>query len=97
MPILSDLNLYDVVILVRLTLYRMATVFGKPMKTSDLFVAALENEGVEYIFALPGNTCVMRTAHCMHSSTSLRRKCIGWHVHWEVKAVFAKCILNPTD
>ncbi|BDA51294.1 probable lactaldehyde dehydrogenase at C-terminar half [Coccomyxa sp. Obi] len=33
---------------------KMATVFGKPMKTSDLFVAALENEGVEYIFALPG-------------------------------------------
>ncbi|EIE19978.1 thiamine pyrophosphate protein domain protein TPP-binding protein [Coccomyxa subellipsoidea C-169] len=32
----------------------MATVFGKAMKTSDLFVAALENEGVEFIFALPG-------------------------------------------
>ena len=24
------------------------------MKTSDLFVRALENEGVEYIFAIPG-------------------------------------------
>lgn len=32
------------------------TVIGKPMKASDLFVAALENEGIEYIFAVPGVT-----------------------------------------
>ena len=25
-----------------------------PLKASDLFVKALENEGVEYIFGLPG-------------------------------------------
>jgi len=25
-----------------------------PMKASDIFVAALESEGVEYIFAVPG-------------------------------------------
>lgn len=30
------------------------TLLGKKIKASDLFVAALENEGVEYIFALPG-------------------------------------------
>ena len=29
-------------------------VMGHPMKASDLFVAALENEGVQYIFGVPG-------------------------------------------
>lgn len=31
-----------------------ATIDRKPIKASDLFVAALEAEGVEYIFAVPG-------------------------------------------
>ncbi len=30
------------------------TSLGTALKTSDLFVKALENEGVEYIFAVPG-------------------------------------------
>ena len=29
-------------------------VLGHAAKASDLFIAALENEGVEYIFAVPG-------------------------------------------
>ncbi len=80
MPIFPDFYLYDVVILLRLILYRMATVFGRPMKTSDLLVAALENEGVEYIFALPGNISVVfvvRAAHCMPSSTPLRKSALA--------------------
>ena len=28
------------------------------MKASDLFVKALENEGVEYIFGYPGGACM---------------------------------------
>ena len=31
------------------------TLMGHDTKASDLFVAALENEGVTLIFALPGN------------------------------------------
>lgn len=31
------------------------TLMGHDIKASDLFVAALENEGVTHIFALPGN------------------------------------------
>lgn len=30
------------------------TLMGHDIKASDLFVAALENEGVTHIFALPG-------------------------------------------
>ena len=30
------------------------TSLGHALKTSDLFVKALENEGVKYIFAVPG-------------------------------------------
>jgi hypothetical protein len=61
-------------------MYRMATVLGKrkTMKTSDLFVAALENEGVEYIFALPGEQHIF-----MRSLSLTRDKAVpakGWHV-----------------
>ena len=34
--------------------YSPMTSLQRSLKTSDLFVAALENEGVEYIFAVPG-------------------------------------------
>lgn len=35
------------------------TLLGRKIKASDLFVAALENEGVEYIFALPGEALMV--------------------------------------
>ena len=34
------------------------TSLGHAIKTSDLFVKALENEGVQYIFAVPGTHSV---------------------------------------
>ena len=51
------------------------TLLGKKIKASDLFVAALENEGVEYIFALPGeldDSCVMRHSS-VHQAMALYR------------------------
>ena len=38
------------------------TSLGRSLKTSDLFVAALENEGVEYIFAVPGRLTIHHAA-----------------------------------
>ena len=38
------------------------TSLGTSLKTSDLFVKALENEGVEYIFAVPGEATLHRPA-----------------------------------
>ena len=32
------------------------TLLEKKVKASDLFVQALENEGIEYVFALPGKS-----------------------------------------
>ncbi len=53
-------------------------MFGKPMKTSDLLVAALENEGVEYIFALPGDTCTsVLSVLSMHNNTLLQSTVAG--------------------
>ena len=49
------------------------------MKASDLFVKALENEGVEYIFGIPGEENLdllesLRTSRC---SATLRSKSCG--------------------
>ena len=42
------------------------TLLGRKIKASDLFVQALENEGVEFIFALPGDV-----SQCMGSPALL--------------------------
>jgi acetolactate synthase-1/2/3 large subunit len=34
------------------------------MKASDLFIKALENEGVEYIFGIPGEENLDQFDHC---------------------------------
>ena len=41
------------------------TLMGHDIKASDLFVAALENEGVTHIFALPG-TSATSLVHSLH-------------------------------
>lgn len=46
----------------------------KTMKTSDLFVAALENEGVEYIFALPGELTYLYAELMPYPRQSCSRK-----------------------
>lgn len=41
------------------------TCLRRPLKTSDLFVAALENENVEWIFAVPGK-CLAQPPVILH-------------------------------
>ena len=54
---------------------------GRSLKTSDLFVTALENEGVEYIFAVPGAIISVAIALflplCEHWKVTECRQCTG--------------------
>ena len=63
------------------------TSLGTALKTSDLFVKALENEGVEYIFAVPGEAlplpCCMAALlksliTTVHVAAQGRRTWIWW-------------------
>ena len=49
-------------------------------KASDLLVAALENEGVEYIFAIPGeeNLDVLFSADTNDNHIMQKRQGAGW-------------------